>query len=384
MAKKRPNKLLDKLIVSNTSRARKDINNWRVALQQAENVDNPKRVLLYSLYDELVIDANLSAEIQKRILAVRGNQFSVFNIKDGSTDNEKTALLTKPWFYNFIELAMESIFWGHSLIQIGDLIEGEISNVQLVNRKHVIPEKGLFIYRQNDEKGVFYREDKQYVNWLLEVGEKKDLGLLNKTSPHVLYKRFANSAWSEYCEIFGMPLRYGKTNVKDTESLNRMENMMINMGAAAYAVIDEDEEINFVQAQGGKGEVYDNLINRANSEISKLINGAVIGEASSGGSRSKEEVGERTGNMITEADKQFLEGYINETLIPRLILLGYPFNGFAFRFEKSKDIKSLWEITQGLLTHYDVDEDFITKTFGIPVSKKKEVAPKLSGRGFFD
>ena len=122
---KRSNKLLDKLVTSNTARARKDIRQWRSALQQAENVENPKRTLLYNLYDELVLDTHLSAEVQKCILAVRGSQFSIYNQADGSADVNKTELLTKPWFYTFLDYAMESIFWGHSLLQIGDVVDGE-------------------------------------------------------------------------------------------------------------------------------------------------------------------------------------------------------------------------------------------------------------------
>jgi phage gp29-like protein len=387
MAGKRPNKILDKIIASSTARSRKDIKQWRSALQQAEKPEQPKRTLLYNLYDELVLDARLSAEFDKRKLAVQGSEFSIYNPQDGIADNEKTKLLQKPWFFEFLGHAMDSKLLGHSLIQIGDLDEnGEISEIMLVNRKHVVPETGMFTVRQGDEKGIYYRENKQYSTWLLEVGEKKDLGLLNKAAPHILYKRFAQSAWSEFCEIFGMPLRYGKTNVKDEESLNRMENMMINMGVASYAVVDNEEELNFVESAKSNGEVYSNLINLCNQEVSFIINGAVIGDSSSGGSRSKEEVGERTGVKVTKSDKQWIEGYLNTVLIPRLITLGYPFQGYEFRFEEAVDVNQLWTITQGLLPHYYIEEEYITNTFGIPVAKKEtqDTSQNLkAGKGFF-
>lgn len=373
---KRPNKILDKVIASSKARGRKSIGQWRSALQQAESVDNPRRTLLYNLYDELVIDAHLTSELDKRNLAIRGTSFSLFKKEDGKTDMDKTELFTKPWFFDFIDHYTDTLAWGHSLLQIGDIVDGEISEITLVNRRHVIPEKGLFVFRQSDEKGIYYREDKKYNNYLIELGKKDNLGLLNKTAPHVLYKRFAQSSWSELCEIFGMPMRIGKTNVKNLDSVNRMENMMINMSSAFWAVVDNDEMIEHIESPNSKGEVYDNLIKLSNSEMSKLINSAVIGEASEGGSRSKEEVGERTANMITLADKQFLEGFINNTLIPKLIAIGYELEGFAFRFEKNKDIKELWTITQGLLGHYDIEPEYITNTFGIPVTKKEKQEPK--------
>ncbi len=376
---KRPNKLVDKLVASNTARAKKDIQQWRSALQQAEGVENPKRTLLYRLYQELVLDAHLSAEMQKRTLAVTGSAFSIYLQKDGTAATEKTELLHRPWFFDFLTLAMESVFWGHSLVQIGDVKEGEITEVTLIDRKHVIPEKGLFIAQESDENGIAYREDRKYSPWLFEIGsDRGNLGLLNKTAPHVLFKRFAQSAWSEFCEIFGMPIRVAKTNTKDQDSLDRMENMMVNTGAAKFAIIDEAEKLEFIEIAKSNGEVYDALINRSNSELSKLINGAVMGEDSKNGSRSKEEVSERTADGITRSDKLAIAGYINYTMIPKLIEHGYPLQGVGFRFEKNKDIQGLWEITKGLLEHKDVANDFITNTFGIPVTDKPVIEKNAS------
>lgn len=388
MSTVRPNKLLDQLIASNTARARKDIQSWRTAMQQAEKVENPNRNLLYSIYDELVLDAHLYSLIQKRTLALQGAEFSIYNPKDGKVDSEKTMLFKKPWFSDFSKMALEGKrFWGHSLVQIEDLVDGEINAVTLVKRRHIAPEKGMFKVRESDDKGIMYREDPKYNDWLLEVGEPFDLGLLNKCAPYILYKRFATAAWSEYCEIFGMPIRIAKTSVKDTESLNRMENMMIQMGTAAYAIIDEDESIQFIETTAGKGEVYQNLIEMCDNQLSKLISGAVTGEASDGGSRSKEEVGERMSELLTKADKEWFESYINYTLIPKLNLHGYKLDNFLFRFEQSKDIAGLWAITKEVLVHYDVAPEFISETFGVPVTAKKQ-APEagkenLSAKDFF-
>lgn len=368
--KNRPNKLLDQLIASQTARGRKDIRQWRTAIQAAENVENPNRSLLYNIYDEIDLDSHLTNEIQKRILAVKGARFAMYK-DDDSIDADATKLFRKPWFYQFIDLAMQSIFWGHSLIQIDELKEdGSIKKLKLVDRKHVVPERGLFKIRQNDDKGILYREDKKFSGWLIEVGETKNFGLLNKAVPHILYKRFAQAAWSEYCEIFGMPLRIGKTNVKDDESLYRMEQMLLNMATAAYGIVDDEEEIEFIESQRTDGSLYSGLLNFCNAEISKLINSAVIGEASQGGSRSKEEVGQDIGEKLTKADKQWLEGFINEDLKPILISFGYP--DLEFQFEKGKNLEALWKITSGLLTHYDIDEEYISETFGVPVKAKKQ------------
>lgn len=366
---KRKNKLVDKVIKRNRSRAKKDIRQWRSALMQAENIERPRRAMLYAIYTELIDDAHLFSELQKRILNTSSTKFSI--VKDGEIDVDRTELFKQPWFYEFMETYIETKAWGHSLLQIEDLDEnGEITGLTLIDRDHVVPEEGVFLESLSDEKGIKFREDPSYNNWLLEIGKKSDLGLLNKAAPHVLYKRVAHSSMSEFCEIFGMPLRIGKTNVKDTESLNRMETMLRDMGTAYYAIVDNEEKVEFIETPQSKGEVYMNMSKLCKSEISKLFNGAVIGEDSQGGSLSKEEVGERTGNKISKADTRELSSYINKILIPKLITIGYDLKGFKFRFEETKDIKKLWELVSKLLDKYEIDPEWIKETFGIPVEKR--------------
>lgn len=383
MAKDKRKGKLPRFIETQKLRAKRDVTNWQSALRQAESIDNPNRIQLYNIYDDILLDAHLTSQIQKRVEAVKGTGFNLVN-SEGEIDPDRTKLIEAPWFIRFLELAMDSRFWGHSLVDISELDpEGNIDRAILVPRRHVIPEFGLFVIKQGDTSGIYYREDKAVVNWTVEVGDPKDLGLLNKAVPHVLYKRFAQGAWAEFCEIFGMPVRVGKTNSRDENARNVMANMLADMGTAAYAVIDEDEEIEFLQTPVSKGDVYNGLMTFSNAEVSKLINGAVTGEASQGGSRSKEEVGQDIQDDLTIADLQWLEGVINKALIPRLVKIGYDISGYVFRFEEVEDLASLWTRTKDALEHYDVPEDFIERKFGIPVTKKKEQASGGPAQGFF-
>ncbi len=364
--------MLPDIVPAAQSRSRKTIAQWRSALQSAENVDTPRRNTLYSIYKEVLDDAHLFSEIQKRKLAIQGSTFYMLD-KNNTNDDEKLTEVKRAWFNKFIRLSMDSIFWGHSLIQL-NLSEDFGYTAELVNRRHVRPEHGLHVVKEADDKGVLYREDQTVWPWLVEVGETHDLGLLNKCVPHVLIKRFAQSAWSEYCEIFGMPLRVAKTNTKDTASLNRLEGALIDMATASYAILDDGESIEFVETAASKGDVFQKLMEYCNAEISKLINGAVIGEASQGGSRSKEEVGLEIGGMITNADIQFLEAIVNDHLFPKISNLGLAVEGFTFEFERAKDLDALWTMVNESLTHFDVDQEWIKETFGIPVTGVKQVS----------
>ncbi|MCT4559817.1 MAG: DUF935 domain-containing protein [Crocinitomicaceae bacterium] len=376
----RKNQLFSQVQKTSIFRSRKDIQQWRSAIQQAENVNNPKRILLYNIYDEILLDGHLTAELNKRILNLAGAEFYLYD-KNGKHNEDVALIFDRSWFQSFIEYALESKFWGHSLLEITLGVENIIEQLKLIPRRHVRPETGLFVQQQNDDKGIIYRDNKQYENWLIEIGKWDDLGLLNKIVPYVLFKRFAMSAWSEYCEIFGMPVRVAKTNTKDDKSLNRLDQMMIDMASSSYAVIDKDEELDFLESAGGKGEVYDKLIDRCNSEISKLINGSVIGEASQGGSRSKEEVGLQIQQQITAADMQWLQSLVNEILIPKMIQWGLMPVGFTFEFEKQKDLNTIWKYVSGVLEHYDIEPEYIQDTFGIPVKPKANTTPITNAKG---
>ena len=107
------------------------------------------------------------------------------------------------------------------------------------------------------------------------------------------------------------------------------------------------------------------------NKISKLILGSVIGEASNGGSRAKEEVGMSIQEKITKADKKWWSDIVNEEIFPKLIALGYPLDGKKFVFEKTKDILAELKVAEVIINNYEVDPQYIVDTFGVPATKTK-------------
>lgn len=370
------------------NRARKDIQNWRSAIVAAENIDRPRRQLLYNLYHEIIIDAHLQGQIELRKRKVLTQRYSVY--KGNQADEKLTWMLKTPWFNNMLNLILDAQFWGHSLIQIDGVqpvknFQGGITSVTLVPRNHVVPEKGLLLQKPTDETGILYRTHPDFNGWILETPNHNNLGLLMPAAPHALYKRFAHAAWSEFTELFGMPMRIGYTNMRDTQMVGQMEDMLKNMGSSFYAVIDDNERVELKETTQKDGAVYEGLIKLCNNEISKLINGVVIGDSDNSGSRSKEEVGERLSQMIQQADIEYLEQIINFNLFPLLIQHGYPLQGCTFAFEDQKDLRELWNNTYQALQYYDVDPDWVKETFGIMIQGKKETPPAQQfSQGFFD
>lgn len=366
----REGRLVKQIIKQNRTRAKKDIDTWRKALQMAENAENPKRVLLLSLYDEILLDMHLTGEMEKRILAATGSNGNLLDA-EGKPNKEATDLLTKNWFNELAKNYMISIFTGYRLVQVKELTsEGLIQSIELVNPYNVIPEKGLFVLKAGDEKGIFYKEDPTSMAYTFEIGDPYDLGLLNKCAPHVLFRRFAQSAWSEFSDVFAMPLRVGKTQSKDPASLDRMERALVEMATNSFMIIDKDEEINFIESAKSDGSIFNGLIKLCENEISKGIFSSIIGGTGEGGSYAKEKVGFDIQTLISLADKKNLEGWINEQVLPKLVALGYPFEGLRWEYEKLKDLQALVKIMEGLNgSGYRPKIDWVENEFNMPIEE---------------
>jgi hypothetical protein len=72
-------------------------------------------------------------------------------------------------------------------------------------------------------------------------------------------------------------MRIGHTTVRDEKELSKMENMMATMGTEFWALFPEGTDIEVVESTKGDAfNVYDKRVDRANSELSKLIIGQTM------------------------------------------------------------------------------------------------------------
>lgn len=350
------------LVRNNVTRTRTDIANWQTAYNSATKVDVPSNHRLQNIYQDVCIDALLSSQIQNRKLAILA---SPFLLKKGDKEDTTHTQILQQWknTQRIIGLALDAIFFGNSLMELVPDDAGGFE-VTLIPRQHVIHQQGLFIKQVSDTAGIEYRLLPNYKHTLLEA-RYDSLGLLNKAIPHVLFKRFAQSCWSEFCEIFGMPPRIAKTNTQDPTMVARMETMMRSMGSAPYAILDETEELVFGQASTANGEVYQKIIALCNNELSMLISGAVLGQDTQYGNRSKEEQSIRMLDRIIAADKVFITDFMNNQALPALAKLGIISEGLNFEFVKTEDLQQLWNMTKEALPFYEVSPEWIKQKFGI-------------------
>lgn len=366
------------------SQVRADIATWNTARRAAQSIDNPNRAKQQRLYKNILLDAHLTAQIELRMQHV----LSVPGILMRGTEvaEEETELIASAsWAREIDRRIIETAFFGTSLIEFATDKEGRL-NVFLLPRENVIPERGVLLLSEDDTEGIRYREVREFGTWVLEFGDPADFGLLDKAVPHVLFARFAQSCWSELCEIYGIPPRVLKTNTQDPAMLSRGESMMRDFGAAAWFIIDETENFEFAKSADTNGDVYRNLISVCKEATSELIVGAVLGQDTLNGNRSKEESGLKLLGKIVEADKARRAAYWNDVVLPALARIGILPDGLTFKNQPEEDLETLWRQTHEAMQYYHVSAEWIKSKFGIEVTGEKETGglPNMAGMNAAD
>jgi hypothetical protein len=368
------------------SLTKQDVGKWRTAWQMAINIENPRRANLYDIYTDTMIDLHLTGCISQRKGKTLLKSFVIKN-SDGTEDDEAVKIFESEWFYNFVSLALDSRFWGHSLIQLGDIITDEkglrkFANVELVPRKHVIPEYGVFVREQGDswEQGIDYRQG-SISDWCVEVGESHDLGLLLKCAPHSLSKKNMTTYWDVFGEIFGMPMRIGKTNSQDPSDRQLLEDVLANMGAAGWGLFPDGTDIEIKESTRGDAyNVYDKRIDRANSEISKGILNQTM-TIDSGSSLSQSETHLEVFENVCAADARLIKYIVNDRLIPKMIRHGFDLKGKSFDWDEASTYTPAEqrEFERMLLQYFDIDPQYFIDKYKIDI-----VGIKESAGGFFE
>lgn len=381
--KKNKSSLVNKVVKRQVSLVRKDISDWNSARQLAMNPATPRQYKLQDLYVDIANDALLTSQINNRCERTLAAPYELVSA-DGTVDDKVTALLRDmPFMLDMIQAIWCSELYGYSLVEIST--DGDKPRLNILPRQHVDIVNGEFLANVTDASGIRYRDAKEYGQFILEFNSEH-LGILNKCVPHVLFKKFAQSCWSELCEIFGIPPRYLKTNTQDPEMLRRAEEMLSEMGAAAAFVIDSTEEFQFAQGVSTNGDVYANLIRQCNNEISMLISGAIIGQDTENGNYSKEQSSAEILNKLIESDQRMVEMYMNSVVIPAFVaidLLPASASSLKFRFSAVEDDERTWEMVKEILPYKDVDNKWLTEKFGIPVADKQFSGLALTKTDFF-
>ncbi len=310
-----------------------EMNVFQQAVYLAKDIDRPDRKPLYSLYEKIIErDAHLRSQLRTAHFTVQQSEFQI--LTNQSENKELKKLFETSWFTDFVTYATDQEFWGHSLIEFGWLYDSKFKDIKLIDRLHVIPEFQSVILDINHDvtEGIPYGENLN--NWfLVEIGNKKDLGLLLTAIIEILFKKDARIDWAGFNEKFGMPLLSVTTDKYNETELDELEQFAANFGSNGYVIGSPETQFNIVQPQGtdnGHAKFKDTA-EMCDAYISKLINGqtATSDEKSYVGSA---EVQERVLNTYVKGRLSRIQRVINDKLIPFLTYHGYPLKDAKFQY----------------------------------------------------
>lgn len=379
---KRFRKTVMELQRTTDSLTRKDIGDWRMAWQMAINIDNPNRQRLYDIYRDVDVDLHLSGCIRQREGFVMSRSFKLVNEK-GDEDREAIKYFNTSWFKQLMKFALDANYWGHSLIELGELTTDTndrlcYNGVKLIPRKHVIPEYGRVVKQLGDDwnTGIDYHRP-PFADYIIEVGQPDSLGLYLKAATQTIPKKNALAFWDTFAEIFGMPMRIARTTSRDDKELAKMEKMMAEMGTEGWGIFQQGTEIEVVESSKGDAfNVYDRRIDRANSELSKLIIGQTM-TIEDGSSLSQSETHLQVFQNLVEADCDMLRDMVNNQLLPRMINHNFPLKGIHFEWDYSEDYTPEQQVAyeQLVLNNYEVDPAYFEEKYNMPVRERRQMLP---------
>lgn len=382
--RRRAQKIVIDLHRTTDALTRKDIMDWRNAWQMAINIDSPNRQRLYDIYRDVSVDLHLSGCVKQREGFVMARSFKIVDAQ-GNEKSDALHYFDQEWFKQLLRYALESNYWGHSLIELGELTtDGDgcicYSQVQLLPRKHVIPEYGRIVtdLGQDWHSGIDYRQP-PFTDWLIEAGRPDDLGLYLKAASQTIPKKNMLAFWDTFGEIFGMPMRIARTTSRDKEDIGRLDRMLREAGASLSLVTGPDTEIEFVES--GKGDaynVYDKRIDRANSELSKLIIGQTM-TIEDGSSLSQSKTHLEIFENLVESDCDMLRDIVNNQLIPRMVRHGFPLKGLRFDWDYSADYTPEQQVAyeKMIADRYEVDPKYFAEKYNMPVGPRRNT-PTMS------
>lgn len=358
-------------------RSRKEIQSWRLALTAIEHIETPRYNRYFDLVDDLKTDGTLLKNVILRKTATLSVGFQIRNEKTGDINEEATKLLNQKWFYRYLNIELDAILYGTKLIEFSEFNDKKIKFSVLPSRNLVPSQKRIYPDLSKDKVFIEY-DSEQNKPWIIELNQDDPLGLINNIIPNLIWKRNVAQSWAEFCEKFGMPMISATTNNSNATHIDNVEKQLLALAEASVGVFPEGTTIKFDEANRTDAyNVYSKFIEYNTTEISGVLVGSnTIG--SNEANRSNTEVHERSLDFkISQSDRRNIGFNINDELLPLLQTQGYSYisDDDVFEWIESKeeiDLIKFWEIVKGIMEDFDVDEEWLSKTFNVPITGRKQ------------
>ncbi|MCL2246185.1 MAG: DUF935 domain-containing protein [Lentimicrobiaceae bacterium] len=352
---------------------RKEITDWQSARTMRRDPFNPITFFIQQLYKDAMLDNHLQGAIENRILRIVNKEF-VIKDAEGNIDKKRSPMIQTRWFRTMVKKAMESKFFGYTLLFANNLNSPNRQILELP-RENVIPERGVLVKNAFDPNSdaIHFRDFPNFFLYI-ELGDNA-IGTLERIAPMTIFKRHSWASWDEFEQIFGIPIRIARTAIQSDKHRNELQTWLEFMGTASYGIFDKQVDIEFIENQKNDAfRVFYEKIQAINKEISKGIVGQTM-TMDDGSSQSQANVHLSIYNEITAADAQDIQDWVTDDLFPILRYWGFDIPEGFYMSIMDKEVSSPKDkivIDEILMRNgYNIKTDYIEEFYGTPLDEKE-------------
>ena len=345
-------------------RVRHDVQMWREAVQEAEQAWYPHRVRMQRMFLDTKLNAHVHACMNRRKNLTLLKNFMLCNI-DSVEDKEQTKTFQKKWFFDFVDYVLDAKFFGYTLVNLGDVVDGEFKDLSIIRRHNISPDRLNVTSYVYSLSGAQFTEE-PYVDWHIWIATNSAIGI-SKCGYGMLYEvalyeilcRNVLGFNADAAELYGMPMRVAKTNKTNAGERDELFNSLLQMGSSGAILMDLMDEIELVETKGnGQGfKIYADLEKRCENKISKIILGhsdAIDSTAGKlGATQGEESPTAQALEDIQTVDCRFVEHVINSELLPRMRKIGFNISEdlhFEFKNDAEREEQRTREDASNLVT----------------------------------
>lgn len=358
-------------------RAKVGIEDWREMLDFFEDDHNPDREKMMELYQEIDLDDQVTAKRQAVQLGITGTEYYLYDTKTKKeVPDLKANIFDRRWFIDYLNHAVDAIFYGHSLIEFGDwnINKGyDHKQMRLVPRHLVCPEKGFVRRRAGEDHGIPYRNNDRFSKNLVEIGGKKDKGLFASLATMFIFKKGSLSSWSDFQQHFGEPILQIATDLLNSQNTDTYYDFIENRGGSGGLVTDIDDVMKVLEAEKTDAyKVYWQMVEMCNAGINKVMEGQSMTTDSEGG-KYDGNVHADTALLFRLGRLKSIKYYNNDELLPKMRKDGFVINQTTeFRWREFRNVDEIVNRIVKLANYFHMDPQEVYDMTGIKVGKERE------------
>lgn len=363
--------IINNIDVRPVNRTSQDIPKWRNAIKSAE-ARAPRRLLLYDLYADVMLDGHVIAVTGKRFDAVTTANWQFVN-KEGKPVDAVNEVIDTIGFDEIVTEVLNSKFWGYSILEPkfwkNSSGKWEVA-ANLLPRPNYRPHLGIVAYDWATDEGINIREG-IYAKTVMEVGKPTDLGLLVSAAQYAILKRGGVGDYAMFVQVFGRPILDATWDGFDEAQRVKLQESL-NIGPGGSIIRPEGTNLNILESKLTNSTIHKDFKKDMDDEISKALLGTTetTSSSNSSGYAQAKEHGEQDDNKH-ESDIHFVRKVLNSSFIKILEAYGFNTDGGSFIIqgeETQMTTKESFEMHSKMVKELGlpIDDDFFYETYGVP------------------